>query len=122
MLLSVGMGSGPHSLLCMMACTRWFSVLPLSSALPSMTVRIPFGSPASHPFWLPDPSSLLYLDVVAALLISSLKFRLLLLLVEAVARRRIHNLLLLHPNFVVVALLLSTLLSPGRRVWGGGVM
>ena len=87
-----------------------------------MTVRIPLGSPASHSFWLPDPSSLLYLDVVATLLISSLKFRLLLLLVEAVARRRIHNLLLLHPNFVVVALLLSTLLSLGRRVWGGGVM
>ena len=57
---------------------------------------------------------------MAVLLGSSLVLRLLQFHVVEVALRRNLHIFLLHFSFVVEALLVSTLLSPSRRVWGGG--
>ena len=61
---------------------------------------------------------LMYLDVEAVLLGRSLLF----FNIVKAALRRILHLLLLHLSFVVDALLVSTLLSPARRVWGRHLM
>ena len=100
--------------LCMITRTRLITVPLCSSASPSVIVRIQFPCPASSPGKLLALSCLLYLDVVAALLVSCLVLCLL------GSHLVLCHLLLIHLIFVMDALLVSTLLNPGRRV--GGVM
>ena len=115
----VGMGSGRHSLLCMMARTRWFAVPPHSSVRHQWPRGFGFGLPSQAPFGsrpiepaLPHhrgrPSRLKPRAPPPAAPLRR-------------SRLKKDHLLLLRPNFVVNALLVSTLLCPGRRVWGGGL-
>ena len=104
---------GPYKVI---ACSSTFLRLTVVECEDSVTV-------ACHkPLFAPGSVEPAVRDVVAALLVSSLKLHLLLLAVDVAAGRRIHHLLLLLPAFVVVDLLVSTLLSPTGMVggWGGG--
>ena len=98
----------------MIACSLAFFCLAVCDREDNASV-----ARSSH-CWVLALSSLLFLDVVAALVVGSLKLHLLLLAVAVAAPQWILRLLLLLPAFVMVDLLVSTMLSPTGRVWGGG--